>query len=65
MDLRELLWLETEGRYCDRKASGRRNDPERIQVSSFYSISEVPDGSENAGSSLRRHERLAEAEYEV
>ena len=42
----------------------RRNDSERDWIRSFYDVTEMFDGNENAWSPLRRHERLAEACYE-
>tara|TARA_X000000950_G_C13688524_1_gene567011 strand:- start:625 stop:822 length:198 start_codon:yes stop_codon:yes gene_type:complete len=65
MDIATALWLEADANDCFWEAYRGRDYSERDWVSNFYGVSEMFDGNENAWSTLARHERMAEAMYEV
>ena len=65
MDIATALWLDSKPDDSYWETYRGRDYSERDWVSNFYGVSEMFDGNENAWSTLARHERMAEAMYEV
>ena len=65
MDLADILWLDSDESDSYWETYHRRSDTERDFIRDFYDVSEMLDGSENAWSTLARHERMAEAIYDT
>tara|TARA_B100000405_G_scaffold139972_1_gene98040 strand:+ start:719 stop:916 length:198 start_codon:yes stop_codon:yes gene_type:complete len=65
MDIANILWLDSEADDNYWETSYRRSYSDRDCIGDFYDVCEMFDGNQNAWSPLERHERLAEAEYDV
>ena len=65
MDIANILWLEAHPDDSYWEAYRRRSYSDRDWVGDFYDVREMFDGNQNAWSPIERHERLAEAEYDI
>ena len=65
MDIANILWLEANPDDTYWEAYRRRSYSDRDCIRDFYDVCEMFDGNQNAWHPLERHERLAEAEYDI
>ena len=65
MDSKDLLWMETDPADSHWEAYYRRGDPDGDRDRHRKDVSEVSRYYEEIGDDLGRHERMAEAMYDV
>jgi hypothetical protein len=65
MDIANILWLDSKADDNYWETSYRRSNSDRDWIRDFYDVREMFDGNQNAWHPIERHERLAEAMYDV
>ena len=65
MDIANVLWLEADPDDSYWEAYRGRSYSDRDWIRDQYDVCEMFDGNENAWDAVERHERLAEACYDI